>query len=195
METLAQQLGGSGTRQLAQALGGADERKVGGAIGGALPLLLGALAKNSSSGTGATALLGALDRDHDGSILNDLGGFLGQGNAQPGAAILGHVLGGKQNNAAAAVSKMSGLDTGQAATLMSLLAPIVLGALGKQKRQQGFDASALAGMLNREQASASSAAPDAMRVFSRLLDQDGDGDIKDDLARVGTGLLGQLFKK
>jgi hypothetical protein len=195
MESLARELGGPGTRQLAQALGGADERRVGDAISGALPLLLGALAKNSSNSPGASALLAALDRDHDGSILDDLAGFIGRGDAQPGAAILGHVLGGSQRNAAAAISQTSGLDSGQAARLLSMLAPIVLGALGRQQRRQGLDAAALADALNREQAQVGSVAPDAMRVFGRLLDQDGDGDIKDDLARAGTGLLGQLFRK
>lgn len=195
LDALAAQLGGGATRQLAASLGGADERQVSDAVSGALPLLMGALAKNSSRPDGANALLGALDRNHDGSILDDLPAFLGRGDAAPGQAILGHVLGGKQSNAANALGKMSGLDPQKAASLLAILAPVVLGALGKERRSQGLDASALAGLLNGEQSHANTAEPGAMRVFSRLLDQDGDGDISDDLARMGSGLLGNLFRK
>ncbi len=195
LDTLAAQLGGGATQRLAAALGGADEKKVGDAVSGALPLLMGALAKNSANPNGASALLGALDENHDGSILDDVSGYLGRGDVRPGTAILKHVLGGKQTNAAGALGKMSGLDAGQAASVLALLAPVVLGALGKARRTDGLDAPALAGLLRNEQSRASSAEPGAMRVFSRLLDQDGDGDVSDDLARMGQGLLGNLFRK
>ncbi len=91
MESIAAQLRGAPMAQLSNQLG-ADSRTTQNAVQAALPLLLGALAKNSADGGGAEALAGALDRDHDGSILDDLGGFLGAGPSSDGAAILGHVF-------------------------------------------------------------------------------------------------------
>lgn len=194
VETLAKQLGGSNMRQMTNALGGADENQVSAAISGALPMLLGALANNTKSPEGANALLGALDRDHDGGVLDDVAGFLGRGETSDGSAILGHVLGGRRAGAEKALGQMSGLDAGQAGRVLSMLAPLVLGALGREKRNQGLDATALAGLLGNERSKAEEMEPGAMGLFSKLLDQDGDGDITDDLGRLGTGLLGRLFR-
>jgi hypothetical protein len=89
---------------------------------------------------------------------------------------------------------MSGLDKGQAANLMMMLAPIVLGYLGKQKRQQNLGVGDLAGMLAGERRRAEEVEPAASGMLAALLDQDGDGDIKDDLTRIGAGFLGKLMK-
>ena len=67
LDGLMQQLGGDTMRQLSQQLG-ADESTTTPAVGAALPVLVGALAKNASSTDGAAALAGALDKDHDGSV-------------------------------------------------------------------------------------------------------------------------------
>jgi hypothetical protein len=58
---LGQALGGNTIGRMSQVLG-ADERTTGNAVQAALPMLLGALAHNSSTPTGASSLLGALDR-------------------------------------------------------------------------------------------------------------------------------------
>ena len=56
---------------------GTDEAATQNALAAALPALLGALSRSGTSPEGAQSLLGALDRDHDGSILDDLLGALG----------------------------------------------------------------------------------------------------------------------
>ncbi len=195
MESLMQQVAGQHAGEIASALGGVDKTQVNTAIAGAVPLLMGALAKNSRTTEGAGALLAALDRDHDGSVLDDLGSFLGGSGTGGGEAILGHVLGGRRSNAEAAISKMSGLDMRQATTLLSMLAPLVMGALAKQRRAAGssFGVSDLAGMLDQERSRAESVDPGTMGIFSKLLDQDGDGDMSDDIARLGSSLLGSLL--
>jgi hypothetical protein len=55
---------------------GADPQKTQAAVHTAIPALLAALGQNATSGGGA-ALKGALERDHDGSILDNLGDYLG----------------------------------------------------------------------------------------------------------------------
>ncbi len=192
LEMISQQLGGDAVAQISRHLG-ADKGATGQAVTAALPMLVTALANNSKSGGGASALAGALDRDHDGSILDDLGGFLGQGDTSSGAGILKHVLGGRQQTAASGLGRMSGLDAGSAGQLLQMLAPVVMGALGKAKRQGGLDDSGLAGILQGERQRIERKAPEGMGALGALLDADGDGDVKDDVARIGMSMLGKFL--
>lgn len=65
------------------------------AVAAAMPMLLGALARNSATPQGADGILGALGRDHDGSLLDNLGGLLGGlgGGSGPGSGGLGDIGG------------------------------------------------------------------------------------------------------
>ena len=82
---LAQNLDGAPMGQIAQAIG-ADEQQTRTAIGAALPALLAGLNRNTNTNDGAQALAGALTRDHDGSLLDNLGGFLSQMSGSQAAA-------------------------------------------------------------------------------------------------------------
>ncbi|MEM7048579.1 MAG: DUF937 domain-containing protein [Acidobacteriota bacterium] len=197
MDLLTQALGGDALSQLSGALG-ADSGATSKAVSAALPMLMGALAKNASSSNGAGALAGALDRDHDGSVLDDLGGFLGggQASASMGDGILKHVLGGRRGVAEGQLSQVSGLDSASTGKLLSMLAPLVMGALGRSQRSGGVDISDLAGMLSGERRRAEAAAPSGVGgMLSSFLDADGDGDVMDDAVKMGGKLLGNLFKK
>lgn len=187
MTSILGELAGSPMNQLSAQLG-TDTRSTQTAVQAALPVLLGALAKNSTSSGGADLLSGALDRDHDGSILDDLGGFLGNASQGNGAGILRHVLGQKQPAIESGIGKATGMDTSQIAKLLPILAPIVMGYLGRQKKQQGFDAGALAAMLGAQQSQAQAQNP-AFNVLSALLDKDDDGSVIDDLGSMLGGFL------
>jgi hypothetical protein len=186
--------------QLSQQIGGADKAQTAAAVSGIMSTLTGALAKNASTTDGAAALNNALERDHDGSILDDVMGMLG-GQSQPtnasmlnGAGILKHVLGDKQGGAVDMISKMSGLDSGQTGNLMTMLAPVLMGALGKTKRQNGLDVAGIASLLSGT-VSAERQNPNnfAMDLATKFLDSDGDGSIVDDVASIGMKMLGGLF--
>lgn len=111
-----------------------------------------------------------------------------------GKKILGHILGGKQTQTEAALAKSAGIDQGQVGQLLAMAAPMVLASLGRAKREQGLDASALAGLVTQESASVQQMAPAEMSGLMQFLDQDGDGDFKDDmLEAAGKKLLGGLF--
>lgn len=176
--------------QISQTIG-ADEGTTANAIQAAVPLLLGGLANNSQSPEGASSLLGALDRDHDGSVLDDLGGFIAgaAGGSAAGAGILGHVFGGQQNRIEQGVSAASGLDMGKVGPLLMMLAPIVMGALGRSNQQQGgFDPSSLAGLLGGAQNQMTAGSP-LLGMLGGLLDQNHDGSAVDDVL----GMAGRLF--
>lgn len=193
LDLVTQALGSGGAAQISKQLG-LDEATANSAIGGAVPVLMGALARNASSGQGAGALASALDRDHDGSILDDLGGFLGGGGAESaGAGILKHVLGGKQTQVQQGVGAASGLDSAKAGQLLAMLAPVIMGALGKAKRSQGLDTGSLGAALGQEQQRMERRQPGIGGMLGSLLDQDGDGSAMDDLAKIGGSVLGGLF--
>jgi hypothetical protein len=193
LEMLTEQLGGDAIQQISRQVG-ADPDATAKAVSGALPMLVTALARNSTNSQGAGALASALDRDHDGSILDDVAGFLGGGGGGgAGAAILGHILGGQQSGAQDALGQMSGLKGGQIGQILATLAPLVMGALGRQKQQSSMGASQITDLLRGEQKKAESAAPDMMGMLGKLLDSNNDGSVGDDLARIGMGMLGNLF--
>jgi len=192
--SLMQQLGGGGVNEIARSMG-LSSSDVGNVLAGAMPAIMAGLTKNAASSGGAEGLFGALDRDHDGSILDDVAGYLGGGgNLAAGAGILGHVLGGGQANVEKAVSRSSGVDLASVAKIMAMAAPLIMGALGKAKRQQGFDASGLAAALGQQERAARQVSPSAVDMFAKMLDSDGDGDSMDDIVKLGSGLLGGLFK-
>jgi len=180
-------LGGDTVSQISQQLG-ADEGTTGNAIQAALPMLLGALANNSSTEEGAASLHNALG-DHDGSILGDLAGFLGNAASGPGAGILGHVFGGSQSVAEQQVSQASGLDLGKVGPLLMMLAPIVMGALGRGQREAGVGVGDLAGILGGAAQQTGSSSP-LMGILGQVLDRDRDGSAVDDVVGMIGGMLG-----
>jgi len=184
---MGQQIVGSAAQQL-----GINESQAQTAVASAIPLLLTALNKNAQSGN-ASGIANALNK-HDGSILDNLSGFLNQGgNQQDGLGILSHILGGKQENVANQIGQQSGLNTGQVIKILALVAPIVMGFLGKQKQQNNLDSNGIAGLLGGL-VGGNNAASGGINLggFEKLLDQDGDGKLG---ASDVMGLLGNFFKK
>lgn len=187
-ELLTQQIADGGLSKIQQQLG-TDEATTAKAVPAALGTLMSALAKNSASSGGAEALLGALTRDHDGGILDNLTDHLSRPNETVGNGILKHVLGNKQNSVQAGLGQSVGLDAGSSAKLLAMLAPLVMGALGKAQRSGGLDAGAVASMLGQEKEIVAKKLPADLGMLGSLLDQDGDGSIADDVAKLGGGLL------
>lgn len=188
MQLLNQQLTGDNLSQISHQIG-ADEGTTGQALGAALPLLISALANNSSRPDGAQALHSALAQDHDGSIFNDMSGYLSNPQAANGAGILGHVLGQQQQTVQQGLAQNTGLDAGSMGQLLEIAAPLLMGALGQQQQQQGFDANGLSSFLGQQQQAVQQAQPDLMSVLGSLLDMDKDGSPLDDILR----LAGKLF--
>src|SRR5262245_46741562 len=167
MEILGQSLGGDTMDQIGDQLG-VDRATAASAVGVALPVLVGALSRNASTPGGHDALESALERDHDGGTLDDLGGFLGGGAGGAGGQILGHVLGGRRDSMAESVGRASGLDAGSAAQLLAMLAPIVLGALTRARQRGG--GGGLTDILGGAQSRMQQTAPQGMDIVTQMLD-------------------------
>jgi len=187
---------------------GQDQNKTGSVLTMAMPVLMQAMKRNASTPEGAQGLMGALENKHDGSILDNLGGLFGGGVSNDvmndGGKILGHVLGNKQRNVENALSKKSGMDAGSVAQILKVAAPILMGVLGKEKKQrQVQNSSDIGGLLGGLLGGNS---PQTEQSFlESMLDADGDGSVIDDVAGMVLGgnkkkgglggLLGGLFGK
>src|SRR3981081_3051271 len=154
VDILSSQLGTEGVEMMGQKLG-LDPATTQQAVAAAIPMLTGALAHNAAQPGGADALNQALDA-HDGSILDQVGSYLGNSGAATGtgAPLLGHILGRHQDNATTGLANATGIGAGQAGQLLAILAPLVLGALGRMKQQQGIDPGSLPSVLQNEHAQA-----------------------------------------
>ncbi len=198
-DLLGQQQGSEAVDQISQNVG-ADQSMVSSAIQAALPMLINGLANNASTPQGAESLNSALEQDHDGGILDNLGGLsnmiFGGGQAAPpprqadAGGILGHIFGQNQGQVTQQVSNQSGLNMGQVAQVLMFLAPIVMGYLGRQKQQQGIGADGLGGLLGgllgggQQATAAPSSGNPMMDMASSMLDSDRDGSALDDIASM-----------
>ena len=196
-DDLLSQLQGPQIAQIGEQLG-LSGSQASSAVSTALPLLLGALGRNSSQPQGAEALFGALQKDHAGL---DLGSVLGavMGGGGQGAQILGHIFGGQQPRAEQALGQATGLGNDRAGALLKMLAPIVLAYLAKrmfEQRQADTGAAPstpkeLGEVLGQEQQRVSQQGGLGGSVLGAVLDQDGDGQVGlGDLLKIGGGLFG-----
>ena len=168
---------------------GADSDGVKAGLQSAIPAILAGMANNASSPEGAGSLLNALSNDHDGSVLDDIGGFLGGGgNLADGVGILGHVFGNREDQITQGVAKQTGLNIGTIARLLPIVAPIIMGMLGKKQREAGLDAGGLGSLLQQERQQAEAESP-GLGGLASLIDQDQDGSIMDEVLGMVKGLF------
>ncbi len=185
---------------------GTSEKETASVVSAAAPVLMGMLQKNASSEQGATGILGALSK-HDGSILDNLSGFLGSGDTKDGNGILGHILGSKKSSVESAISKQTGVSSGNVSQILALLAPIIMGYLGKESKSAGANSGGgLGDLLGGLMGGSSKGSSVGGNILSSLLDQDGDGQLgvndvitaisgnKKKSGGIG-GMLGGLFGK
>ena len=188
---------------------GNDSTKTNSVLTMALPVLMKAMERNAATPEGAEGLMGAITKKHDGSILDNLGdlfnGGVDESVKQDGAGILSHILGSKQQGVTQVIGQKSGLDASSVANILQVAAPLLMGVLGKQSKEQNVSNSndltgLLGGLLG------GSKAKNEQNFLEQILDADGDGSVIDDVAGMFLGgdkkqsggiggLLGGLFGK
>ncbi len=211
LEILARQLDPQTVTQLGQRMG-ASPQQTQAATAGIVQTLLGAMARNvQNDPSQARQIESALERDNHAGLLDNIGSLLGGGGpsmgssrATNGMGILQHILGNKTGRVADQVSKSSGMSSAQVGQLMIMLAPLVMGALGKSRQSQpqmgsgggiGDILGAVlggGGMFGGPQAAPQQAGT-SNRFLNAVLDRNGDGNTSDDLMSMGAQLLGGMF--
>ena len=190
LEALLGLLQGQDLGQLAEQVGG-NEGQVKNGVMAELPAMLTALSKNTGTEKGAQELNNALETKHDGSILNNLSGYLSNPDLKDGAGILNHLFGSQTSNVANAVSQSSGLDSNGSMKMLQMLAPVLMGMLGQQKKQNNLDAEGIGNLTSMLASNFDSeaGASGIMEAVTNLLDANKDGNVMDDIM----GMVGKLF--
>lgn len=179
--------------QLANQIGAQDPNQVKKAAGGITEILLDVIAKNANNQQSGGGLFGAIERDHDGGILGNLLGVLkGQSKVNNpktvnGEGIVNHLLGNRVMETAQIISKYSGLDLFKSGTLMQLIAPVIMGVVGGQRKSGGLDLGGLAEVLMGGAKQRRSNPGGGL--IGRIIDRDGDGNMMDDLLSMGMKAL------
>lgn len=190
LEALLGLLQGQDLGKLAEQVGG-NEGQVKNGVMAALPAMLTALSKNTGTEKGAQELSNALETKHDGSILNNLSGYLSNPDLKDGAGILNHLFGSQTSNVANAVSQSSGLDSNGSMKILQMLAPVLMGMLGQQKKQNNLDAEGIGNLTSMLASNFGSeaGASGIMDAVTNLLDANKDGNVMDDIM----GMVGKIF--
>ena len=137
LDMVKQQVMGSVTEKAA-ALLGESPAATSKALGAALPAVLGGVANQSTSISGAENLLQMFGGgQHDGSVMDSIGSLLGGGSAtqglmSSGSSIISSLFGNKVGGITDFLASYAGIKSSSASSLMSLAAPLIMGSIGKQ---------------------------------------------------------------
>ena len=123
---------------------GTSEKDTQNVLASALPALVGAMAQNASTEEGAESLARALD-DH--TTAEGLPGLLGKVDTEDGAKILTKILGGQNDAVQKAVAKKSGASKTDTTKILTMAAPLLLAALGSQKKKTKTKRAGLGSLL------------------------------------------------
>ncbi|UWX60341.1 DUF937 domain-containing protein [Chryseobacterium oranimense] len=111
----------------------------------AAPLVISYLRNKSQDANEAEALNNALDKDHDGSILDDAS--QAEARQAEGGSILDHVFGSQKSTVENQLSQNTGISIDKIGPVLAMLAPVIMGYIGKEKQQNNVGAGGLGDLL------------------------------------------------
>ena len=136
------------------------------AIGGAVPALLSSLADLASTPNGARQLTNTLAQQKPDSLESLKSLIAGSGQktlAETGSNMLSGLFGGGTvDTMAQTIGKFAGIGEGSGKSVVGMLGPIVLSALGQQQRSAGLDATGLASLLGSQREHITAAIPSGL---------------------------------
>ena len=165
MDLVKSQLGSGLMSTIAGHLGESEARTQS-AVDGGLASIIGGLMGSASTTQSATNLLNLLmGKQQSSTSMGDLLGMISGGGSsigsliQLGGPLLKTVFGDKLGGVVDAVSSSSGASKQSTSSLLGILAPLVMGALGKTARDGGFNIGSLVGLLMGQKEHIQAAAP------------------------------------
>jgi hypothetical protein len=163
------------------------------AIQEVVPTLLSGIQNNISS-NGLSGFLSALDKDHDGSILDDLAGYFNSNSTQTGDGILKYILGDQRTQVENKLAENNHINVESISKLLPLIAPIIMGYLGKEKKSGSIDSGNIGNILGSLMQGKGGI--DIGGLIGSLTSGQGQasGNNKSPLGGI-VGMLGKLFRK
>jgi len=160
LNTIMGQLGSGTIDKLSGALGenAADTKS---ALGAAIPALMGQVANKAQTKEGAGQLMDMIG-NNDGSkdfssMLSNKDSLLSSGNSMV-SGLLGNSAGGFSSM----LSKFTGMRGGSMTSLLGMVAPLIMGTLGKAKSTMGLNASGMSNLLAEQSDSFTQAMPSGL---------------------------------
>jgi len=143
-------------------LTGSNESQTRTATNAAVPALLTAFAKLASTNSGASTLatsLGGLDLKTLGNLAGLLGGSQASGLGSIGGTLLSSLLGNNLGGLVGTIASFAGMQPGIMKTLLTYLAPIVLGTVANSFKGAKPDAAGLMKIFSEQQDNIKAALP------------------------------------
>jgi hypothetical protein len=143
-------------------LTGTNEAQTRSATSAAVPALLSAFGKLASTNSGASTLansLGGLDLKTLGNLAGLLGGSQASGLGSIGGSLLSSLLGNNLGSLVGTIASFAGMQPGIMKTLLTYLAPIVLGTVANSFKGAKPDASGLMRLFSEQQDNIKAAMP------------------------------------
>jgi OmpA-OmpF porin, OOP family len=146
---------------------GESEASTNKALGGILPSILGGLMDKGSDSAGAGNIMDML-KGADPSLLNNIGSIFGGGNSggglssllTGGSGVLGMLFGNnKLGSLIDVVTSFSGMKKSSSSTLLKLVAPFIMSAIGGKVKNMGLDALGLSKLLGEQKSFVKDALP------------------------------------
>ncbi|HEY0528730.1 MAG TPA: DUF937 domain-containing protein [Gemmatimonadaceae bacterium] len=148
-DIVQQQLSGGAVQQVAERTG-INPALAQKAVTAAIPMILGGMAKHAAEPGNAAAIHAEADNHvNSAGVLGDLPAIFTGSGTQGG--LLNKAMGQHHEQVQDGVAKAAGIDKAQAAKVVAVVAPVVLGAIALKKRQGQLTADQIPGSLQQAQ--------------------------------------------
>ena len=111
----------------------------------AAPLIISYLKNKSQDAKEAEALNNTLDKHHNGNILDDTSEL--DNRQEEGTSILSHIFGNQKNTVENKLADTTGISMDKIGPVLAMLAPVIMGFIGKQKQQNNVNAGGIDDLL------------------------------------------------
>ena len=165
IELVKGQLGDTVIEQLGGMLGeSTDSTRQ--AVDASVPTILGSIVDRVSNDSEAGGMLSNVLDNLDDGLADDFSGFLQpekqESLLEKGSGLLSGLLGDNMTSVIDMVSKFSGVGRESSSSLMSMVMPLVLGFIGKQRSTDGLDESGVMNLLAGQKDFISDSMPSGM---------------------------------
>lgn len=147
---------------------GESESGISSVIGSLAPTILAGLLNKSNDSSAFGDIFNSLSNKNNASFLDDLGGLIGGGNLAQNdpkdiaGGLMGSLFGNKVGGILDIVTSLAGVKKSSSSSLLGMVAPMIMGYLGKKIMNGGLNASGLASLLSGQKDNITAALPSGM---------------------------------